>query len=148
MPLRQVGAARAGAHRRTHHPTGDPRGSTGMSQKTSTTLALGSLPVMAAAFLAGCGDSQNAYCVKPDNTVVGNQYCDSSYRGGGGYFWYFPNTSHSYGAGQRIYESGDRLSSTDKAGLAKRGGFGSKSSSSGVGRSMAHSSSSFHSGGS
>ena len=109
-----------------------------MATRSSKTIALGALPVMAAAFLAGCGEDETAYCVDETDTVVDNSYCDDDFGGGGGYFWAFVggNAAGSVVKGSKIKKAASKIASTDKAALAKKGGFGSKSSS-GVGRSVA-----------
>ena len=109
-----------------------------MPSKSSRAVRLGVVPLLAAAFLAGCGDEEEetAYCVDQNDEVVENRYCDDDDRGA--YFWYFGGGS--YIAGQRV-KSGTKISTLDKAALAKRGGFGSASSSGGgVGKTFARSS--------
>ena len=117
-----------------------------MGQRSSKTVALGVLPVMASAFLAGCGDDETAYCTDQNDVVVENSYCDSDGGNGGNgvFFWAFVGGSSgkSLHKGSKITKYASKIASTDTSALAKKGGFGSKSSSSGVGRSVAHSGSS------
>jgi hypothetical protein len=98
--------------------------------KRSKTVNLVVVPLLAAAFVAGCGGEQEtAYCVDQNNRVTDNDYCD---RGdNSGFFWFFgaPGLGRGSFAG-----AGDRINSTDRAALAKRGGFGSSGRSGGVGR--------------
>ena len=98
--------------------------------KRSKSVNLVVVPLLAAAFLSGCGgDKEHAYCVDQFNVVTDNDHCD---RGNDpGYFWFFggPGLTRGSYAG-----AGERINSTDKAALAKRGGFGSSARSGGVGR--------------
>jgi hypothetical protein len=92
------------------------------------------VPLLAAA-VTGCGGNDTAYCVDRNDQVVENRNCDGL--GNSGYFWYYGGAG-----GSRIgtqLKGGDRVVSTDIGENARRGGFGSSSSSSGVGRSIAHS---------
>lgn len=125
-----------------------------MGMRSSKTVALGALPVMAAAFLAGCGDDDEvAYCTDPNGTIVDNSYCDDDFNngggGGGGFFWGFVagNAVGNLGRGSRLPASAQRIRSNDTAALSKKGGFGSKASASGVGRSTSSSSGRSSSGG-
>ena len=107
--------------------------------RSSTAVRLSIVPLLAASFLAGCGDDEEtAYCVDENDEVVENRYCDDEYDGvstGGAFFWYFGATG-ALKRGQRV-SGGDRVSASDRAALAQRGGFGSRSSSSsGVGKSF------------
>jgi hypothetical protein len=110
----------------------------------SRDVALVAVPVLAFAFSA-CGGNDNAYCVDKNDRIVENRYCDDdAFNGGGSYFWYYGgHTGGSYVTGTRL-TGGDRVSTSNIAENARRGGFGSSSrtSSSGVGRSVAS-----HSGG-
>ena len=106
---------------------------------SSTAVRLSIVPLLAASFLAGCGDDEEtAYCVDENDEVVENRYCDDEYDGvsnAGVFFWYFGATGSGIRRGTKI-SGGERVSAADRAALAKRGGFGSGSrgSSSGVGK--------------
>jgi hypothetical protein len=104
-------------------------------RRRSSNVALVAVPVLAAAF-AACGGNDSAYCVDRSNRITENRYCDSS--NNPGYFWYYGGNAGSggYRTGARI-SGGERVVSTNVAENAKRGGFGSSSSSrsGGVGRS-------------
>ena len=106
-----------------------------MSQRRrSRDVALVVVPLLAAA-VTGCGGNDTAYCVDRNDQVVENRNCDGL--GNPGYFWYYGG-----GGGARVgttLKGGDRVVSTDVAENVRRGGFGSSSSGSGVGRSVAHS---------
>lgn len=109
-----------------------------MAKRTSRSVKLTVVPILAAAYLAGCGedDEETAYCVDGSDTVVENQNCDdeSDRGGGGGFFWFFAGGGRGYGLGNRVSGPGDRIRASDRAGLARRGGFGSSARSGGVGR--------------
>ena len=118
----------------------------------SKTVTLSVVPVVAAAFLAGCGDddaSETAYCVDENEMVVENYQCDDDYNtgGGGGFFFFY--AASSLGRGQSIRGlQGDRVRTTDRATLARRGGLGGASSNSGgVGRPTSSGGSGFSGGG-
>ncbi len=98
--------------------------------RRSRSVHLAVVPLLAAAFLAGCGgEDETAYCVGPDNRVTDNSNCD---RGdNGGFFWFFGGPGLARGS---FAGAGERINSTDKAALARRGGFGSSARSGGVGR--------------
>ena len=107
--------------------------------RSSKAVKLGVVPVLAAAFLAGCGDDEEtAYCVDENDMVVENRFCEDEYENGGvgvvPFFWYFGGGT--YTRGQRVPTTGDRVRASDRAALAKRGGFGTRSGSGGVGRSF------------
>ena len=111
----------------------------------SKTVNLTIVPAVAAAFLAGCGEddaSETAYCVDENEMVVENYQCDDDYNrgGGGGFFFFYAATS--LGRGQSIRGlRGDRVRTSDRATLARRGGLGgANSNSGGVGRSTSRSS--------
>jgi hypothetical protein len=99
-----------------------------MRRSKSVTLAI--VPLLAAAFLGGCGgDKETAYCVDQSNRVTDNERCD---RGdNSSFFWFFgaPGLARGSFAG-----AGERINSTDRAALARRGGFGSSARGGGVGR--------------
>ena len=108
--------------------------------RSSTAVRLTIVPLLAASFLAGCGDDEEtAYCVDENDEVVENRYCDDEYDGvssAGVFFWYFGATgASSITKGSKV-KGGERVSASDRAALAKRGGFGSRSSSGGVGKSF------------
>ncbi len=109
-----------------------------MAKRTSKTVKLTVVPILAAAFLAGCGEDEEetAYCVDATDTVVENENCDDEYDrgGGGGFFWFFAGGGRGYGLGNRVSGAGDRIRASDRAALARRGGFGSSARSGGVGR--------------
>lgn len=106
---------------------------------SSTAVRLSIVPLLAASFLAGCGDDEEtAYCVDENDEVTENRYCDDEYDGvssGGVFFWYFGASGSSIRRGTKV-SGGERVSASDRAALAKRGGFGSRSSSGGVGKSF------------
>lgn len=119
-----------------------------MASHRSKAVKLTVVPIVAAAFLAGCGgddDQETAYCVDANDTVVDNAQCDNETDGGGGngFFWFFAGGGRSYGRGSRISGAGDRIRASDRAGLARRGGFGSSARSGGVGRGGSGSSGGF-----
>jgi len=114
-----------------------------MARRRSTAVRLTVVPVLAAAFLAGCGEEEEetAYCVDGTDTVVENQNCDREYDqgggGGGGFFWFFAGAGlgRGFGPGSRVGGlQGDRVRASDRSALARRGGFGSRARSGGVGR--------------
>lgn len=99
----------------------------------SASVKLLIVPLLAGAF-TGCGgdEQETAYCVDDNNTVVDNSRCDDD-RSNGGFFWFFGG----FGAariGQSLPRGGERIRASDKTALARRGGFGSRSSARGVGR--------------
>ncbi len=103
----------------------------------SRRLSLGLIPLIAAGFLAGCGE-ENAYCVDNAGTVVGNEECDDDYRTGyyGGYYWAFTG-NRSYGRGDTVSPSAQQIAAANRSALSDKGGFGSsKASSSGTGRTI------------
>jgi hypothetical protein len=104
--------------------------------KRSKSVKLVVVPLLAASFVAGCGgDKETAYCVDQNNKVTDNEYCDRG--NNAGYFWFFGGPGLGRGS---IAGAGDRINSTDKAALARRGGFGSSARSGGVGRPTGRSS--------
>lgn len=114
-----------------------------MSKRSSKAVALGVLPIMATAFIAGCGgDDETAYCTDENDVVVDNSYCDDDF-GNNGFFWAFVGGSaaRSYTKGSTLKGASSKIAASNKAALAAKGGFGSKSSSSGVGRTVSSSSS-------
>lgn len=117
-----------------------------MGKRSNKAIALGAVPLVAAAFIAGCGDDdETAYCTDENDVVVDNSYCDDDFNnngGGGVFFWAFVGGGTSYGRGQKISKAASKIASTNKSALAQKGGFGSKSGASGVGRSVSSSSSS------
>jgi hypothetical protein len=107
--------------------------------RSSTAVRLTIVPLLAASFLAGCGDDEEtAYCVDENDEVVENRYCDDEYDGvgtAGVFFWYFGAGGSNISRGTKL-SGGDRVSASDRAALAQRGGFGSRSSGGGVGKSF------------
>jgi hypothetical protein len=98
--------------------------------KRSKSVNLVVVPLLAAAFISGCGgEKETAYCVDQNNQVTDNDSCDRG--NNAGYFWFFgaPGLGRGSCAG-----AGERINSTDKAALAARGGFGSNAKAGGVGR--------------
>jgi len=98
-----------------------------MKRSRSVTLAV--VPLLAAAFLAGCGEDETAYCVDQDNRVTDNVNCDRA--DNPGFFWFFGGPGLGRGS---LAGAGERINSTDTAALARRGGFGSSARSGGIGR--------------
>jgi hypothetical protein len=101
----------------------------GATVKRSKSVTLTVVPLLAAAFLAGCGDRETAYCVDQSNRVTDNVNCDRA--DNPGFFWFFGGPGLGRGA---LAGRGERINSTDRAALARRGGFGSSARSGGVGR--------------
>jgi hypothetical protein len=102
----------------------------------SAEVALWAVPLLAAA-VTGCGGSSSAYCVDPRNNVVDNRYCDTY---SPNYFWYYGGHGSNIHVGQHL-AGGTRVVSSNISENIKRGGFGSSGhSSTGVGRSVSHSS--------
>jgi hypothetical protein len=98
--------------------------------KRSKSVNLAVVPLIAAAFLAGCGgEEETAYCVDESDRVVENRNCESGTNGG--FFWFFGAAGLSRGS---IAGPGERINSTDRAALARRGGFGSSARPGGIGR--------------
>ena len=107
--------------------------------RSSTAVRLTIVPLLAASFLAGCGDDEEtAYCVDENDEVVENRFCDDETNGvssGGVFFWYFGAAGANIARGTRL-TGGERVSASDRAALARRGGFGSRASGGGVGKSF------------
>ena len=98
--------------------------------KRSKSVNLPVVPLIAAAFLSGCGgEDEVAYCVDESNRVVENRECERGTNSG--FFWFFGAAGLSRGS---FAGAGERINSTDKAALAKRGGFGKSAQPGGVGR--------------
>ncbi len=98
--------------------------------KRSKSVRLAVVPLLAAAFLGGCGgEDETAYCVDENDRVVENRHCESGTNPG--FFWFFGAAGLGRGS---FAPSGERINSTDKAALAKRGGFGKSAQPGGVGR--------------
>jgi hypothetical protein len=98
--------------------------------KRSKNVNLVVVPLIAAAFLSGCGgEDEVAYCVDESNRVVENRECERGTNPG--FFWFFGAAGLSRGS---FAPAGERINSTDKAALAKRGGFGRSAQPGGVGR--------------
>ncbi len=108
--------------------------------RRSKAVRLAAVPLIAAAFLAGCGDDdeETAYCVNAENEVVDDDFCDQDRGGGAGFFIFYGGSAFRGGPIGRgtVLTGGQRIPSTDRAAVARRGGFGSGSSSSGVGRTV------------
>ncbi len=120
-----------------------------MAQRSSKTIALGAIPVMSLAFLAGCGgEDEVAYCVDGADTVVDNSYCNDDFNDGT-YFWSFIAASQASKIvkGSKIKKASQKIASNNKAALAKRGGFGAATAA-GIGVAVAHKSGGGSSGGS
>lgn len=109
---------------------------------SSTAVRLSIVPLLAASFLAGCGDDEEtAYCVDENDEVVENRYCDDEYDGvsnAGVFFWYFGATGSGIRRGTKV-SGGERVSAADRAALAKRGGFGSRKTGAAVGKAVSSS---------
>ena len=109
----------------------------------SRAVPLLAVPVLAIAFV-GCGDDdETAYCVDQNDQIVENRYCDDDANRGGGtsaFFWYYGGRAAGgrFVPGTRI-SGGDRVAASNVAENARRGGFGSRSSASGVGRAVSSS---------
>jgi hypothetical protein len=98
--------------------------------KRSKSVNLAVVPLIAAAFLSGCGgEDEVAYCVDESNRVVENRECERGTNPG--FFWFFGAAGLSRGS---FAGSGERINSTDKAALARRGGFGKSARPGGIGR--------------
>lgn len=109
-----------------------------MAKRSSKTIALGAIPVMSLAFLAGCGDDEVAYCVDQEDTVVDNSFCDDDFTGT--YFWSFIAASEGSKIvkGSKIKKAASKIAANNKAALASKGGFGaSAGAGAGIGRAVA-----------
>jgi hypothetical protein len=120
----------------------------------SKAVPLLAVPLLAVAF-AACGDEdETAYCVDQNDQVVDNENCDDEAYGGGsgGFFWFYGGSAIGGGRvapGTRL-SGGDKVSASNVAENARRGGFGasgrssgsSKTGASGVGRAVGSSRSS------
>ena len=97
------------------------------------------VPLLAAAFLAGCvteESEETAYCVDAQDEVVDDENCDDE--GRAGYFVYFgglPFAGSAIRRGTRL-TGGERVPSTDRRAIASRGGFGGTARAGGVGRAV------------
>ena len=111
----------------------------------SKAVPLLAVPLLAVAFTA-CGEDEDetAYCVDENDQIVDNENCDDeAYSGGGGggaFFWFYGGnvSGGRYVKGAKL-TGGDRVSASNVAEIARRGGFGSSSrgtTASGVGRSV------------
>ncbi|MGH2942146.1 MAG: hypothetical protein ACRDLN_05160, partial [Solirubrobacteraceae bacterium] len=93
--------------------------------KRSRSVNLTVVPLLAAAFVAGCGgERETAYCVDRGNRVTENRYCDRA--DNPGFLWFFGAPGLGRGT---LAGPGERINSTDTAALARRGGFGSSARS-------------------
>jgi hypothetical protein len=111
-------------------------------RRRSRDVALVAVPVLAVAF-TGCGGNDNAYCVDQSDRIVENRLCDDdTAHGGGAFFWYYGGSAGNgrFVPGTRL-TGGDRVSTSNIAENARRGGFGSGSNTraSGVGRAVSSS---------
>jgi hypothetical protein len=114
----------------------------------SKAVPLLALPVLAVAFTACGDDDESAYCVDQNDQVVENRYCDDeAYAGNGGgggaFFWFYGGSPIGGGRvapGTKL-SGGDKVSASNVAENARRGGFGAsgRTGASGVGRSVASS---------
>jgi hypothetical protein len=109
-------------------------------RRRSRDVALVAVPILALAF-AGCGgDDDTAYCVDENDQIVENRYCDDEATGGGlgagAFFWYYGGAGGGRLAPGTKLTGGERVSASNVAENARRGGFGSRSSASGVGRAV------------
>ena len=119
------------------HRTNEGRGEavTERRRRRSRDVALVAVPILALAF-AGCGgDDETAYCVDDNDQIVENRYCDDDQaRGGGAFFWYYGGSLAGRAIAGTKLSGGDRVSTSNVAENARRGGFGSRATSaSGVG---------------
>ena len=108
----------------------------------STTLRLTVTPLLAAAFVAGCGsdeETETAYCVDAQNEVVDDDFCDQDRGGTAGFFIFYGGLALRGGPIRRgtVLTGGERIPSTDRARVAARGGFGGSARPGGVGRAVA-----------
>ncbi|SDF61275.1 hypothetical protein SAMN05660324_0649 [Klenkia brasiliensis] len=95
---------------------------------------------MVLAFTAsGCssGEDEVAYCVDQSNQVVDDDYCDSGYSGGGGYFIWLGSPGRSLSRGSVVPSGGTTINPTDSTARANAGlpSSGSYTSGSGGSRS-------------
>lgn len=98
--------------------------------KRSKSVNLAVVPLIAAAFLAGCGgEDEVAYCVDENNQVVENRHCQTGTNPA--FFWFFGGAGLTRGS---FAGPGEHINSTDRAALARRGGFGSSARPGGIGR--------------
>jgi hypothetical protein len=116
----------------------------------SRAVPLMAVPVLAVAFTACGDDDDSAYCVDENDQIVENRYCDDEAyaggSGGGAFFWFYggsPVSGSRYTTGTKL-KGGDKVSASNVAENARRGGFGAsgRTGASGVGRSVASSRSS------
>jgi hypothetical protein len=108
-------------------------------RRSSRAVKLTVVPLIAAAFIAGCGEEEaeeTAYCVNAQDEVVDDELCEDE--GRSGYFVYFgglPFRGSTIGRGTRL-TGGERIASTDRGAIASRGGFGGSARPGGVGRTV------------
>ncbi len=106
-------------------------------RRRSRDVALVAVPGLAIAF-TGCGGDETAYCVDKSDRIVENRSCDNDGLSGT-YFWYYGGRAvgGAFAPGSRI-TGGDKVSTSNIAENARRGGFGRSSTrAGGVGRSVA-----------
>ena len=83
--------------------------------KRSKSVNLAVVPLLAAAFLAGCGgEKETAYCVDQSNRVVENRNCDRG--SNGGFFWFFGAAGLSRGS----FAGAGRAHQLDRQGRARQ----------------------------
>ena len=95
---------------------------------------------MVIAFTAsGCssGEDEVAYCVDQSNQVVDDDYCDSGYNGGGGYFIWLGSPGRTLSRGATVPSGGQTINPGDSSARSGAGlpGSGSYTSGSGGSRS-------------
>ncbi|CAA9539390.1 MAG: hypothetical protein AVDCRST_MAG30-4577 [uncultured Solirubrobacteraceae bacterium] len=103
--------------------------------RRSAAVKLALVPLLASAF-TGCGgdDEETAYCVDENDVVVENRFCEDD-RVSGGFFLFYGGIGGAR-LGSRVPAGGDRVRASNKAEIARRGGFGGSSRPGGVGRSV------------
>ncbi len=103
-------------------------------RRRSANVPLAFVPVLAASFLAGCGDEEEtAYCVNERNEVIEEEACDQGRPGAFVFFGAFGGRAIGRGT---VLRDGERIPSADRGRIAERGGFGGPSRAGGVGRSV------------
>jgi hypothetical protein len=109
------------------------------ARRRSQTVRLAAVPLLAAAFLGGCGSDDeamdSAYCVNAQDQVVDDDLCDDGRAGYFVYFGGFPLRGSTITRGT-VLTRGERVDSRDRAAVARRGGFGGSARPGGVGRAV------------